>query len=41
MARSDSRASSAAMCNQALMLYIDDFDETVGGPFEWDLKRLI
>jgi uncharacterized protein (DUF2252 family) len=29
------------MCKQALKLYIYDFDETVGGPFEWDLKRLI
>ena len=29
------------MSEQALMPYINDLDETVGGPFEWDLKRLV
>ena len=29
------------MSERALVLYINDLDETVGGPFEWNPKRLI
>ena len=29
------------ICAVALVFDVNDFDETLPGPFEWDLKRLV